>query len=42
MRVLLEGYDLNNNPLPSSYIVKLEDPSYAEEVAKSVERYDRC
>ena len=31
---LLEGYDLNNNPLPSSFIVNLKDPSYAEEVAK--------
>ena len=34
---LLEGYDLNNNPLPSSFIVSLKDPSYAEEVAKLVE-----
>ncbi len=34
---LLEGYDLNNNPLPSSFIVNLKDPSYAEEVAKLVE-----
>lgn len=34
---LLEGYDLTNNPLPSSFIVNLKDPSYAEEVAKSVE-----
>ena len=33
----LEGYDLTNNPLPSSFIVNLKDPSYAEEVAKSVE-----
>lgn len=37
---LLEGYDLNNNPLPSSFIVNLKDPSYAEEVAKLVEMYD--
>ena len=34
---LLEGYDLTNNPLPSSFIVNLKDPSYAEEVSKSVE-----
>ena len=34
---LLEGYDLNNNPLPSSFIVNLKDPSYAEDVTKSVE-----
>ena len=34
---LLEGYDLNNNPLPSSFIVNLKDPSYADEVTKSVE-----
>ena len=34
---LLEGYDLTNNPLPSSFIVNLKDPSYAEEVAESVE-----
>ena len=34
---LLEGYDLTNNPLPSSFIVNLQDPSYAEEVAASVE-----
>lgn len=34
---LLEGYDLTNNPLPSSFIVKLNDPTYAEEVTKSVE-----
>ena len=35
---LLEGYDLNNNPLPSSFIVNLKDPSYAEEVAKLVDQ----
>lgn len=34
---LLEGYDLNNNPLPSSFIVNLKDPSYAQEVTKLVE-----
>ena len=34
---LLEGYDLNNNPLPSSFIVNLKDPAAAEDVIKSVE-----
>lgn len=35
---ILEGYDLTNNPLPSSFIVKLDDPSYADSVAKAVEQ----
>lgn len=34
---LLQGFDLQNNPLPSSFIVKLEDPIYAEDIAKAVE-----
>ena len=34
---LLKGFDLENNPLPSSYIVKLEAPEFAESIAKSVE-----
>ena len=34
---MLEGYDLNNNPLPSSFIVTLSDAQYADEVSKSVE-----
>ena len=34
---LMEGYDLNNNPLPSTFIVKLKDPSAATEVTKAVE-----
>lgn len=34
---LLQGFDLQNNPLPSSFIVKLEDPIYAEEIGKVVE-----
>lgn len=34
---LLKGYSLENNPLPAAYVIKLEDPSYAESVAKSVE-----
>ena len=35
---ILEGYDLTNNPLPSSFIVTLEDPSYADSISKSVEK----
>ena len=35
---LLEGYDLSNNPLASSFIVKLSDASYSDSVAKSVEK----
>lgn len=34
---LLQGYDLSNNPLPSSFIVKLNDASQAEAVGKAVE-----
>ena len=33
----LEGYSLENNPLASSYIVTLEDASYASNVTKAVE-----
>lgn len=33
---LLEGYELNDNPLPASYIVRLTDPSYAESVSEAV------
>ena len=33
---LLEGYDLTDNPLPSSYIVKLEAPEYAKQIEESV------
>ena len=32
-----EGYSLENNPLASSYIVTLEDASYAGDVSKAVE-----
>ena len=35
---ILEGYDLSNNPLPSSFIVNLTDSTYADSVAKSVEK----
>lgn len=34
---LLQGYDLSNNPLPSSFIVKLSDASYAENIGTAVE-----
>lgn len=33
---LLQGYDLQNNPLPSSFIVKLQVPDYAESVGDAV------
>ena len=38
---MLEGYSLENNPLASSYIVTLEDASYAGDVSKAVE-YMTC
>ena len=34
---LLQGYTLKNNPLPSSFIVKLENPEAAAAIAESVE-----
>ena len=34
---MLEGYSLENNPLASTYIVTLEDASYASNVTKAVE-----
>ncbi|MGL5378413.1 permease-like cell division protein FtsX [Clostridium sp.] len=33
---LLQGYDLQNNPLPSSFIVKLENPEAATAIGDSV------
>ena len=33
---ILAGYDEANNPLPASYIAKLESPEYAAEIEKSV------
>ncbi|MDZ5016637.1 FtsX-like permease family protein, partial [Clostridium perfringens] len=33
---LLQGYDLQNNPHPSSFIVKLKDPAYANAIGSSV------
>ncbi|MGG7060053.1 permease-like cell division protein FtsX [Clostridium nigeriense] len=34
---LLEGYDLSENPLPSSYIVKLDAPEYATQIVDAVQ-----
>ena len=34
---IVEGYDLTNNPLPSSFIVTLEDANYSDDIAKAVE-----
>lgn len=34
---LLEGYDLSENPLPSSYIVKLDAPEYASQIVDAVQ-----
>lgn len=34
---LLQGYTLSNNPLPSSFIVKLENPEVATAIGESVE-----
>ncbi len=34
---LLEGYNLDNNPFPASFIVKLKDPSYAKSIADAVQ-----
>ncbi|MBD7911113.1 MULTISPECIES: permease-like cell division protein FtsX [Clostridium] len=33
---LLQGYNFDNNPFPESYIVKLEDPSYAQDISDAV------
>lgn len=33
---LLEGYDLEKNPLQNSFIVKLEDPKFADPITASV------
>lgn len=33
---LLQGYTLEKNPFPASYIVRLEDPSYAEAISEAV------
>ena len=33
---MLKGYSLEKNPFPESYIVKLEDPSYADSISEAV------
>lgn len=33
---LLQGYSLEKNPFPASYIVSLQDPSFSDEVTKEV------
>lgn len=33
---LLSGYDNNNNPMPNSYIVKLDNPEVSEQVVSSI------
>ncbi|MBU5454660.1 permease-like cell division protein FtsX [Caproiciproducens sp. MSJ-32] len=33
---LIQGYDLEKNPLPNSYIVKLEAPEYADSIEEAV------
>jgi cell division transport system permease protein len=37
---LLQGYTLSNNPFPESYIVKLEDPSYAQDIGNAVKELE--
>ncbi|MGL4109778.1 permease-like cell division protein FtsX [Clostridium sp. LP20] len=33
---MLQGYTLEKNPFPESYIIKLDDPSYAESISEAV------
>lgn len=37
---LLEGYDLEKNPLQNSFIVKLEDPEFAEPITTAVDEME--
>ena len=37
---ILQGYTNDNNPFPESYIVSLEDPSYAEDITNAVEEME--
>ena len=37
---ILQGYTIDNNPFPESYIVSLEDPSYAEDITNAVEEME--
>ncbi|MDD6794112.1 MAG: permease-like cell division protein FtsX [Clostridiaceae bacterium] len=34
---ILQGYTLDNNPFPESYIVKMQDPSYAESIKDAIQ-----
>lgn len=33
---ILQGYTLSNNPFPESYIIRMDDPSYAESISESI------
>ena len=37
---VLQGYTIENNPFPESYIVSLEDPSYAEDITNSIKEME--
>ena len=37
---ILQGYTIENNPFPESYVVSLEDPSYAEDITNAVEEME--
>ena len=37
---ILQGYTIDNNPFPESYVVNLEDPSYAEDITDAVEEME--
>lgn len=37
---ILQGYTIDNNPFPESYVVNLEDPSYAEDITEAVEEME--
>ena len=37
---MIEGYDENNNPLPSSYVIKIKTPEVSERIENAVEGFD--
>ncbi|MBE6047696.1 MAG: ABC transporter permease [Clostridium sp.] len=37
---ILQGYSMDNNPFPESYVVSLEDASYAEDITQAVEKME--
>ena len=37
---ILQGYTIDNNPFPESYVVDLDDPSYAEDITDAVEEME--